>query len=346
MPTYQMIDGTTRDGKRTIDGCLRLREALKGAIPTRTLGRSLLLASWNIRQFGGGGQAERDHEAMFYLAQVIDKFDMVAIQEVKSDLRQLDELVTTLGGWWRYVVSDVCTGESGNSERMAFVYDSRKLSFGGLAGELETPGTMRGSDKKRGKIKGGESTSRSPYFAGFRAGWFKFTICTMHAYYGAAGEDIAQRALDARLTAERLRDRMKQKDRWARNAILLGDFNIFDDDDKTARSLAKEGFTSPHQLRGLDTNVAGDRPFDRLVFIAPDVSLQLKEMSAGVFPVFDHVYRDGEHAEYGKTAKAFSQWRTYRMSDHNPVWCEINIDFTEQYLESRRGKKPEQPRTR
>lgn len=346
MPTYQMIDGTTREGKRTIDGCLRLRRALKEAIPPRTLGRTLLIASWNIRQFGGGGQAERDHEAMFYLAQVIDKFDLVAIQEVKSDLRQLDELVTTLGGWWRYLVSDVCTGEGGNSERMAFVYDSRKLSFGGLAGEFESPGSMRGSDKKKAKFKGGDSTSRSPYFAGFRAGWFKFTICTMHAYYGTASADIAQRAQDARLTAERLRDRMKQKDRWARNAILLGDFNIFADDDKTARSLEQQGFASPHMLRGKATNAQGDKPFDRLLFIAPDVSFQLKNAKAAVFPVFDHVYRDGDHAEYGKTAKAFSQWRTYRMSDHNPVWCEIDIDFTEPYLESRRGKKPETPRTR
>jgi len=343
MPLYQSIDGTTREGKRTIDGCLRLRKALRETVPTRSLGRTLLLASWNIRQFGGGGQAERDHEALFYLAQVIDKFDLVAIQEVKSDLGQLDELVRTLGSWWRYLVSDVCTGKSGNAERMAFVYDSRKLSFGGLAGEFESSGAMSSTNKKKGRIKGGDGVSRSPYFAGFRAGWFKFTVCTMHAYYGAAGKDIAQRAQDARLTAERLRDRMKQKDRWSRNAILLGDFNIFGDDDKTAQSLRKEGFVSPKLLDGKPTNAEGDKPFDRLLFIAPDLSFQLNEteMKAGVFPVFDHVYRDGDHAEYGKTAREFSSWRTYRMSDHNPVWCQIEIDFTEPYLESRRGKKPE-----
>jgi hypothetical protein len=30
-----------------------------------------------------------------------------------------------------------------------------------------------------------------------------------------------------------LRERMKSKDRWANNAILLGDFNIFTTNDKT-----------------------------------------------------------------------------------------------------------------
>jgi hypothetical protein len=263
----------------------------------------------------------------------------------ESDLRQLDELVTTLGGWWRDLVSDVCTGDGGNSERMAFVYDSRKLSFGGLAGEFESPGSMRGSDKKKAKFKGGirrrgRPTSPDSGPAGSSSRSVRCMLTTAPAAPTSHGVQ------DARLTAERLRDRMKRKDRWARNAILLGDFNIFADDDKTVRSLEQQGFASPHMLRGKATNAQGDKPFDRLLFIAPDVSFQLKNANAAVFPVFDHVYRDGEHAEYGKTAKAFSQWRTYRMSDHNPVWCEIDIDFTEPYLESRRGKKPETPPTR
>ena len=341
MPFYQAIDGTTATGKRTIEGCLRLRGALQQHVPMKTMNRTLLLASWNLRQFGGSGKNARDDESLFYLAQVISKFDIVAIQEVKTDLWYLDELTRSLGGWWKYLVSDVCQGEAGNGERMAFLYDGRKLSFGGLAGELETPGPLVGSRGKSASLRGSKGTSRSPYFAGFRAGWFKFTICTMHAYYGDSSANNKQRAEDALQTATRLRDRMTQKDRWAANAILLGDFNVFSDDDPTAKNLAKAGFECPSSLRGITTNTKGTQPFDRLLFIAPDVKHQIKRALGGVFKVFDYVYRDGDHEAYGKSKKEFETWRTYQMSDHNPLWCEIAIDFTDQYLASRMGKKPD-----
>jgi endonuclease/exonuclease/phosphatase family metal-dependent hydrolase len=343
MPFYQAIDGTTREGKRTIDGCLRLREALQ-KLPVKTINRTLLLASWNLRQFGGSGKNARDDESLFYLAQIIAKFDLVAVQEVKTDLRCLDELMRKLGGWWKYLVSDVCAGKAGNAERMAFIYDSRKLVFGGLAGELETPGKLVGKPGKSGASQRIAGTSRSPYVAGFRAGWFKFTICTMHGYYGDASPKNKQRGVDALETARRLRERMKQKDRWAVNSILLGDFNIFSEDDPAAKNLVKEGFSCPHGLRGVATNAKGTQPFDRLLFIAPDVKRQLEAAQTGVFKVFDHVYRDEEHKDYGMSLKAFQNWRTYKISDHYPMWCEINIDFADKFLQSRRGKKPEDKR--
>ena len=27
------------------------------------------------------------------------------------------------------------------------------------------------------------------------------------------------------------------------------------------------------------------------------------------------------------------EWRTYQMSDHYPLWVELDIDFTEDYLD-------------
>ncbi len=38
-----------------------------------------------------------------------------------------------------YVVSDVTVGTAGNGERLAFLYDRRKVRFDGLAGELVLP---------------------------------------------------------------------------------------------------------------------------------------------------------------------------------------------------------------
>jgi hypothetical protein len=63
-------------------------------------------------------------------------FDLIAVQEVRDNLDALDELMMILGGWWKFLVSDVSLGQQGNHERHAYIYDMRKLSFGGLAGEL------------------------------------------------------------------------------------------------------------------------------------------------------------------------------------------------------------------
>jgi endonuclease/exonuclease/phosphatase family metal-dependent hydrolase len=341
MPFYQAIDGTTAAGKRTIDGCLRLREALAEAIPGKTLDTTLLMASWNIREFGGTKSGGRDLESLVYIAEILSRFDLIAVQEVRSDLDSLDQLMRILGGWWKYLVSDVTIGRSGNDERTAFLYDSRKLAFGGLAGEL-----VPEAKKVDGLLTSPDAFSRSPFLGGFRAGWFKFTICSMHMYYGDDSADVPQRHRDAELAAMLLKKRMKQKDRWANNAILLGDFNVFHLDDNTFNALTREDFHIPAGLRGQYTNANQDKPFDQMAFIAPDLKHQLDVAKAGVFPFFEHVYRMEDHAAYlpEETDRKFKTWRTYKMSDHLPIWCELQIDFANEYLQSKRNLSSETER--
>ena len=53
MPYYSGIDGRTSDGKRTAERLLSLKSALNSAgIPSRRVDGRLLLATWNIREFG------------------------------------------------------------------------------------------------------------------------------------------------------------------------------------------------------------------------------------------------------------------------------------------------------
>jgi len=40
---------------------------------------------------------------------------------------------------WDYIVTDVTEGRSGNEERIAFVYDRRRVRFDHLAGEVSLP---------------------------------------------------------------------------------------------------------------------------------------------------------------------------------------------------------------
>lgn len=341
MPFYQTINGTSKQGKRTIDGCLRLRKALEAEIPQKTLDNTLLVASWNLREFGGNKYKGRDLESLIYIAEILSRFDLVAVQEVRSDLANLEHLMRVLGGWWKFLVSDVTSGRSGNGERTAFIYDSRKLSFGGLAGEL-----VPEAKKVDGLLTSTSAFSRSPYLAGFRAGWFKFTICSMHMYYGKNSADVPQRAKDSELAARLLKKRMKESDRWANNVILLGDFNVFKLEDKTFEALSKEEYDIPTRLKGKYTNVKQDKPFDQMAFIAPDVKHQLDAAAAGVFPFFDYVYREEDHLEYlpEDSLRKYKTWRTYKISDHLPIWCELQIDFAKEYLQAKRKMKSETDR--
>jgi endonuclease/exonuclease/phosphatase family metal-dependent hydrolase len=330
MPFYKNINSKTVEGRRTAERLLTLKFELDKVIPAKTADPTLLLATWNIREFGGTKSGGREDEPLFYLAEIISRFDLVAVQEVRDDLDALDKLMYILGGWWKYLVSDVTLGTQGNYERHAYIYDTRKISFGGMAGEL-----VPEMKKKGGVLSSDFAFSRTPYIAGFKAGWFKFTLCTQHFYYGESKPDDPQRLAEAKMIVELLKKRMKSKDSWANNAILLGDFNIFSTKDQTLQALEKGMFAIPANLKGTYTNAAGDKPFDQIAFLAKDVETQLGLARAGAFPFFNHVYRDSDWKTYqpNATENQYKQWRTFKMSDHLPLWVELYVDFGNAYLE-------------
>ena len=332
MPFYNTLDATKPEDRRTAEGLLRLREALAKQIPVKTIEETLLIASWNIREFGGTKQGGRTQESLFYIAEVIDHFDLVAVQEVRDNLRALDELMAVLGRCWKYLVTDVTLGFQGNGERLAFLYDERKLSFGGLAGEV-APEMVK--DKDDGMLESEFAFSRSPYIVGFRAGWFKFGICTSHLYYGKSKPDDPQRAEELARLVKYLQGRIKSKDRWARNAILLGDFNIFTEKDEMFKKLPK-AFEKPAAHKAVGTNAGKDKVYDQMLFLSPDIGNQLKEARAGVFDLYQYVYRDEDRDIFKQhDLKKYRQWRTYQMSDHLPLWAELYIDFGVDYLKSK-----------
>jgi len=332
MPDYKNINSTSVEGRRTAGNLLELKIALDGAIPSKTVESTLLLATWNIREFGGTKSGGRDDEPLFYIAEIISRFDIVAVQEVRDNLDALDKLMSILGPWWKYLVSDVTLGTQGNNERHAYIYDTRKISFGGMAGEL-----VPEMKKKGGVLSSDFSFSRTPYVAGFKAGWFKFTLCTQHFYYGKSKPDDPQRLKESENVVRLLKKRMKSKDAWANNSILLGDFNIFSIKDKTFQAIEKEKFHIPAKLRGTYTNAVQDKPFDQIAFLAKDVEKQLGLARAGTFPFFDHVYRTSDWKTYQPkmTQAKYKQWRTFKMSDHLPLWVELYVDFGNAYLEKK-----------
>ena len=124
------------DRARTVTGLQRLREGLDRVLPRKTLDDTMLLGTWNIRELDSSKYGERTDEAYLYLAEIVSRFDVVAVQEVRNDLGGLRRLNAALGPHWRWIVTDVTAGRSGNGERMSFLYDTRTVEFTGLASEL------------------------------------------------------------------------------------------------------------------------------------------------------------------------------------------------------------------
>ena len=276
----------------------------------------------------------------------------MAVQEVREDLEALNQLRHYLGRWWKYILTDVTEGTPGNGERMAFLYDERKVSFGGLAGEVVIPPVSMG----RKKYRPADQLARTPFIVGFRAGWFAFTICTTHIVYGTKAAEDPRRVDEIRLLAQFLAARAKEPLAWAPNMILLGDFNIFSPKDKTMQALLEAGFSVPEGLRKAPSNAPRTKHYDQIAFITTDVGDQLQGTKGGVFNYYTTVFTDGDQKTYvddmgpaylktskGKTRDAagkrryYGDWRTYQMSDHLPMWVELSTDFSARYLKQKAG---------
>ena len=322
-------DATVRD--RTIERLVGLRAGLRQAVTPSNKLSSFHLATWNIRDFGGHrlNPAPRSPEALFYIAEVISAFDLVAVQEVNQDMTEFEELMRYLGPHWTYMATDV----SGNSERLAFVYDQRKIRFRHVAGEVVLP-----------PVKGQPVTqfNRTPYLVAFQAGWFKFNICTVHIYYGS-DKDTRQRIAEIAAIADFFVKRQKED---SETYILLGDFNILNPDDPTMKTLLGGGFEVPPELRD-PTAVLSANYYDQIALRPAERQVEI--VKAGVFQWQDHVYRDTpeDWAVYQPQMKgdtdigAYRKWRTWQMSDHKPLWAEIKVDFTDDYLASlKTGAQP------
>ena len=93
MTGYEQLDDLPKVvRRRTAERLQRLRALLSAQVPQRTLEDTLLLATWNIRELDSGKYGARCPECFFYIAEIIRRFDLVAVQEVREDLGALDAL--------------------------------------------------------------------------------------------------------------------------------------------------------------------------------------------------------------------------------------------------------------
>ena len=339
MPAYSSINRIPDESERArvAEKLLALRAQLTRDIPAKTTTDTLLLATWNIREFGGN----RRGESLHYIAEIISRFDLVALQEVAANLDGLKKLVSLLGPNWDYIVTDCTDGTAGGGERMAFVFDKCKVFFRKMAGELVLPQTKLIGENKL-------QFARTPFNVAFQAGWFRFVLATVHIYYGTSSKEDPRRVEEINTVAAFLNKRAKAEDE---NYILLGDFNIFNKGDATMKALEKNGFYIPDAIKEHPTDLGKTKHYDQIAFkLKLDSKMTVfseRNQRAGAFNFSETIYPPEDLELYqqyfdekyvkDRTVQQLekyylSTWRTFQMSDHLPIWIELKIDFSDEYL--------------
>ncbi|THB71962.1 MAG: endonuclease [Desulfovibrio sp.] len=365
MPFYSYLKSKikSKDRPRVTKNLLGLMDQLDNLVPPKDTEENLLLATWNIRDFGkpnGWGWGNRLKESYFYIAEIISRFDFVAVQEI-NELGPWEEVMKILGGKWDYIATDVADIKGGgNGERMAFVFDRRKVSFQHIAGEIVLPPHLLISKStfeiKGKKVTAGKQFRRTPFIASFQAGWLKFDICTVHIFYGKEyGEGLQERIKEIETIAKYLSKKANSELRKERALILLGDFNIKNPEHETMEALTSNGFTVPDILNGFPATPTG-MYYDQIAFKEKKGIINFTNTdntsphtrNAGSINVYErlfteealHIYESYvKSCKKGKNAttreellKAFYTWRTHQLSDHFPLWIRINTNNSKQYL--------------
>jgi endonuclease/exonuclease/phosphatase family metal-dependent hydrolase len=300
-----------------------LRTDLDDHVPRKALDRNLIMATWNIRAFGdltekwmseAGDSPKRDLHSLACIAEIVSRFDVVALQEVKRNLKALRHLLKLLGPNWGLILTDVTRGDSGNGERMAFVYDSRKVKLSGLACELVVP---RERLIRIAPDALERQFARTPYAVSFQANSQTFILVTLHVLYGRQPEE---RTPELKAIADWLSEWARDVHAWHHNLVALGDFNIDRRNDERYRAFISSGLHVPEDLQHIPRTIFSEPKFyDQIAWFSgrhglPELSM--KYLRGGIF-------------DFTRTAlcsRALNRVQlSWRLSDHYPLWAEFSI---------------------
>lgn len=228
-------------------------------MPPKKADRNLLIGTWNLRAFGGltkrwdsrpGDSPKRNFRDVLLIAEVVSRFDVVALQETRGDLRALRHLLKALGHDWAFLLTDVTKGPAGNNERLAFLYDRRRVKASGLACELvvwiaQSPEISEAALDRQ--------FARTPYacsFATVGPNPTTFILVTLHVDWGSKAAD---RIPELKEIAQWLAEWAETEEGWDHNLIALGDFNIEGDD--LFKAFTSTGLSPPAGLANVPRSI-------------------------------------------------------------------------------------------
>jgi exonuclease III len=266
------------------------------------------LLTWNIRNLNG----KKEDRAIECIKKICKNFDIIAIQEVKDDLGGLEKLQKALGIKYRFLFSDT----AGNSERLAFVYDSTKVQFTGLAAEVVmTPGS--GKDTVKPELE----FDRTPYMASFRVNGCNFIIVTVHIYYGS-GSAVKYRLQEIKNIAKYLKKSSADTDALDSDYIACGDFNIAQVKEEMSKgkkdenkgvlkqlfgALQSNGLIIEKDIQNSPSNLTRTKHFDQIGYHKYKDST-IKFVKGGVIDFIGAVYVGDSKLKY-------------KLTDHLPMWA-------------------------
>ena len=259
-------------------------------LPAARAGETIRIASFNVQVFGTT-KLNKPH-VMEYLANIARRFDMIAIQEVRSRSQDVVpryvELINSTGRHYDYVIGPRL-GRTHSKEQYAFIFDRASI-------EVDRTQLYTVDDPD-------DLLHHEPFVGWFRARGperdqaFTFTLVNVHIDPDEIRQEM--NVMDDVYAA--VRDDGRGED----DVIVLGDFSS---DDVHLGPLGRV----PDIIRaisGVPTNTSGNRLYDNILFHCRATT----EFNgrAGVLDII---------REFNLTVD-----QAREISDHFPVWAEFSI---------------------
>lgn len=263
-----------------------------GPLPPARPGNVLRIASFNIQVFGE--KKLEQPEVAAALAQIVRKFDIVAVQEIRaketSFVQRFVQQVSAAGVPYDCVVGPRL-GRTDSKEQYAYIFDATRV-------EVDRASVYTVNDPDG-------LMSRPPLVAGFRARGpppnqaFTFTLIDVHTAPEPPERDHELNVLDDVFRA--VRDDGRGED----DIILLGDLNA------SAEQFGQLGSVPyiSYVISGKPTNMRATKTYDNLLF-----DRRATTEFIGRADVMD-VQR-----EFNLTLE-----QAMLISDHCPIWAEFSV---------------------
>ncbi|WP_217698092.1 endonuclease/exonuclease/phosphatase family protein [Parapedobacter luteus] len=288
-------------------------------LPTKQLDRNVLICTWNIRAFGGLTEEwqasdqqspKRDLQSLLCIVTILKRFDIIAVQEVKGNFKALRHALKLMGPHWGFLMTDVTKGRPGNDERLAFLFDTRKVKLSGLACEVVIPDDVLEENRALNNNSLQRQFARTPYGVSFLVGGKTFVLLTLHVLYGTP----ASRIPELQAIADWVHDWADELHSWNHSLITLGDFNIAKAGDPTYEAFVSKGLHVPADLQDIDRTIFKKTYsfYDQIAWFESELSMTYSR--GGVYDFRGKVLQSRNYNE--------SQL-SWRISDHFPLWAEF-----------------------
>ncbi len=297
-------------------------------VPAKRKG-NLLIATWNIEHLGSRKRSGKDYRL---IAELIRPFDITAIQEVKGSLSGLRAIVGRLGNRFRTVFTDL----GGNSERLAYIYDSKRVQTKELFAELaiaESAWKDYDPPDIRRKFRG---FNRNPFIVSFQRADLDITLVNVHVYFGkSSGFEYLKRVVEVYALAKWAYGQVRSRNAYDRDIILIGDMNVpkMKETDRVYQQLTRFGYEpTEHPSRvgattREGTNLPGTKHYDQIA-ISPKRTR--RPTDSGILNFDKHLFRSiwNRHnlrADSDADLKVWGRYCESHLSDHRPLWASFNV---------------------